>query len=79
MTERLRCLVPFCRRTWKGDGWATEWICGRHWRETNQKRRRAYCRMKNRFRRWGDRCARARAEVMWEALKGEAIERAAGL
>ena len=42
MTARLRCLVPYCRRTrgpHKGelpiDEWE-EWICGPHWRLVSQ-------------------------------------------
>ena len=30
MDDRLKCCVPFCRRTTKQD--CGEWICGPHWR-----------------------------------------------
>lgn len=32
MSERIRCLVPHCRRTFKSDGGDDEVICGKHWR-----------------------------------------------
>lgn len=78
MTERLLCAVPFCRRTWKGDGWATEWICQRHWSALSRERRRAYLRQKRRWRH-GDYEAFRRAAIMWRALRRQAIERAVGL
>ena len=31
MDDRLKCCVPFCRRTTRGQDYG-EWICGPHWR-----------------------------------------------
>jgi hypothetical protein len=37
MTDRLRCCVPFCRRTTKPGG---EWICGVHWPMVSKRTKR---------------------------------------
>jgi hypothetical protein len=75
MTDRLQCLVPFCRRTIRRTALPpehNEWICGKHWTVTSVtwRRRRAL------FRRRGRRDLEA---MMWKRLKRQAIERAAGL
>lgn len=93
MTERIRCVVPFCRRTMKADGQATEHICGRHWRHADREDRRRY----QKLRRWalplielppekyspamrGEIAATIRElNGLWEGLKRQAIERAVGI
>lgn len=75
MKKRLRCCVPFCNRTRKPDEYA-EWICGKHWPLTDLQSRLVYRRMK--FRRPGPEFAQARGRI-WDRLRRQAIERAAGL
>jgi hypothetical protein len=67
---RLPCCVPFCRRTTARN--FVEWICGEHWRLTNKNWRRKFFLFRRRRRH--DLEAR-----MWQRLKRQAIERAAGL
>lgn len=77
MPERLKCLVPFCRCS-RGDrkndpvANVTEWICEKHWKGTTRswRQRRGLFKRRRRF----DLEAR-----MWERLKAQAIERAAGI
>lgn len=69
--QRLRCLVPFCRRTTRA-GRYREWICGAHWRLTSRAWRRRFFL----FRRRGRQDLEDR---MWLRLKRQAIERAMGL
>lgn len=83
--SRINCCVPFCKRTRKPINDATEWICGDHWKIVRKNRRRVYGRHKKRWRRFGPEwtadkylfCRRIRR--LWNSLKREAIERAAGL
>jgi len=95
MTARIRCCVPFCRRTFKADG-ATEVICGKHWRavpaEVRQAKYYAYRSYKRRF---GDNgwwiyppasqeriecsAAHRRCHDAWERCKRAAIEAASGI
>ncbi|MBS4018755.1 MAG: hypothetical protein KGZ68_11010 [Dechloromonas sp.] len=102
MDERIRCCVPFCRRTHKpmkcepvaGQVW--EWICQAHWRQVRRDRRRAYARVRKIWHggdgrgmtlgeimahpKWGNRAVhRAAKDRLWERIKREAIERAAGI
>lgn len=72
---RLRCEVPFCRRTTKrpeGTSAGCRWICAGHWRLTSAGWRKRL-KMLRRRRRYD------LAGVMWDRLRGQAIERAAGL
>jgi hypothetical protein len=85
MSERLRCLVPFCRRTRgdrKGDpiGPGDEWVCGPHWSVTDRALRRLYSLCRRRTRRgWTDRDWRGLQVGLWHRLKRQATERAVGL
>lgn len=58
MTERLRCCVPFCRRTFKrepGDSDDVEIICGIHWRLSPKSWRRRITMLRRRRRKlYGD-------------------------
>lgn len=38
----LRCIVPFCKRTRRGDDAEEEWICPAHFRRVDPVTRRAY-------------------------------------
>lgn len=74
---RIRCAVPFCRRT-RGDRKGNpvtegmEWICGEHWVVTS----RAWRWRLSLFRRRG---RSDLVERMWDRLKRQAIERAMGV
>lgn len=46
---RIPCCVPFCRRTSKADGGATEVICAKHYRVTNKTLRRRYRKHQRRY------------------------------
>jgi hypothetical protein len=85
---RLTCIVPFCARTRgrrKGEPEITdssEWICGEHWRGVRSARRRVLSRARIAARRLTGVArteADAHAHDIWQALKSEAIERAAGI
>lgn len=69
---RLRCCVPHCRRTRKFTPIYSEWICGVHWRATSKHWR-------GRFHLFNRRHRQDLADRMWERLKAQAIERAAGI
>jgi hypothetical protein len=71
MPDRMPCVVPFCRRTAARVEFA-EWICGKHWSATSRSwRRRLFL-----FRRRG---RLDLADRMWDRLKRQAIETAAGV
>lgn len=79
MTDRIRCLVPFCRRTAPRAkvAPATRIICGPHWRAIPKRYRRVYYRL---MRRWN----RGKVSVhvmnrMWDHLERKAIEAAGGI
>ena len=72
MSERISCLVPFCRRTTKRIAAWDEWICGNHWRAVDPKLK-AIKRAAKRMRR------SKLAGLIWERCRRQAIERAAGL
>lgn len=38
----LRCLVPFCAKTRRGDDAEEEWLCPAHFRRVDAETRRAY-------------------------------------
>ena len=81
--KRIRCAVPFCRRTRRDDGSFTEWICQEHWVLTSARLRRIYSLRKRRIRRLVShhdigREIRAKRRT-WQWLKRQAIERAAGI
>lgn len=50
-TDRIPCLVPFCRRTTGGDQGFSEWICQPHWSAVPRSTRAAYNLAKRRARR----------------------------
>ena len=92
--DRIKCVVPFCRRTRKPD--CTEMICGKHWRMVSRTLRDRKIRMNRRYRRrFGDNApwdypagSAMRLESVklaricgkaWEACKRSAIEAAAGI
>lgn len=69
---RIKCCVPFCQRTYHNREGYTEWICREHWRQTSKAWRRRNALF----------VRRARYDLhrkMWDRLKRQAIERAAGL
>lgn len=89
MTIRLRCCVPFCKRTRgprKGDNppitEATEWLCGPHWQAipASLRRRRSLILRKMR-RASGERLQRIHTidGRMWKRCREAAIERAGGI
>jgi hypothetical protein len=57
-------------------GW--EWICREHWRALPARQRRAYGRAKRRHLA-GEQWRGPAVERLWDRLKRDAIERAAGL
>lgn len=69
MPDRVKCLVPHCRRTTPG-GAIREWICPRHWSALPRDERRAYTRAKRRGKRL---VALAR---LWRRLSRRAVEAA---
>lgn len=73
MTDRIRCSVPFCRRTTGRFSLPTEWICGDHWRGVPQRLRRLYSLAKRR------RKPDAVLNYIWMKCKRAAIERAGGI
>lgn len=82
MSDRLRCAVPFCRRTVARDKLPSghdEWICAKHWPLVphDMKRRK---RLAERIaRRKNSPAAWVLAGRIWERCKAAAIERAAGI
>lgn len=76
MTERIRCLVPFCRRT-TAAGRFSEWVCGRHWRQVSRRLRTRYHRAKRRALRRGRAEDAARAVCLWLHCREQAIGRGA--
>lgn len=83
-SDRVRCLVPFCRRTTPAGrfGADAQWICGDHWRAIPKPRRRVWGRLRKRWRRYGPQAGvhfDARWWRIWDRLKRAAIEAAAGI
>lgn len=89
MAERIRCCVPYCRRTFKRSADhddETETMCGKHYRladpllrakrSTINRRRTAALNRMN----WPlvDRLTRI-SNFMWRKIKRQAIERALGI
>ncbi len=82
MSERIGCCVPFCRRTRQNvDPAYNEWICGDHWRLTDKIKRKVWGRINRRWRRFGPSSADPSPayDRVWNAMKRQAIERAAGI
>jgi hydroxyacyl-ACP dehydratase HTD2-like protein with hotdog domain len=78
MQKRLKCCVPFCRRTTARADF-TEWICGEHWRLLPLRARRVYGRYTRRWRRYSPLPPVMARDRIWQWLKRRAIERAAGI
>lgn len=81
MKGRLRCAVPFCRRTAKP--LSSEWICWKHWSAVDRTLKRRLVRLRRLARRCrSDRqyqTVRNHFDSLWERCKRQAIERAAGI
>lgn len=92
--DRIKCLVPFCRRTRKPD--CTEWICGVHWKMVSAVSRRRKSKVFRCYRRrfgnyafWKfpagspQRIEAVRLDRLcskvWDRCKRQAIERAVGI
>lgn len=87
MTDRVPCVVPFCRRTAPYDEARAdqEIICGTHWRNIDRRWRRRHAfitRVLTKLEPSDVKDARkvlSMAERIWAACKRQAIERAAGI
>ena len=91
--QRTRCIVPHCRRTRRAsveESRAKEWICAKHWRLADTKRRRSYNKLVRRALKWmssegiGRREDRLHSlcrtlDGAWCRLKHQVIERAMGI
>ncbi len=80
--DRIPCVVPFCNRTRKP--WPVcEWICGNHWRLISSTSKRVLFRLHRRMRKAGTVqelvCLRKREGRIWNTIKKQAIEAAAGI
>lgn len=76
---RIACCVPFCRRT-TGRTEFSEWLCGDHWRLIDKRRRQVYGRYMRQWRRYSHgKIVPQAVDRIWNRLKREAIERAAGI
>lgn len=77
---RIACCVPFCRRTYHNREGYDEWICREHWTMTDKSLRKRKSDLHRRAKRKGWTMARKLiASHLWEELKCQAIERAAGI
>ena len=84
MSDRIPCCVPFCRRTASrakiGDH--TEIICGKHYRLASATLRRRLTKIRRRYRYILPPGELARLHELdlrlWDRIKAQAIERAAG-
>jgi hypothetical protein len=73
VSDRIRCAVPFCRRTTARFRPPTEWICGDHWRLVPKVMRRVHGR---RYHHEHDGIA---CDRLWALVKRSAIEAAGGI
>lgn len=79
-TDRVRCAVPFCRRTRRQDGRFAEYLCQKHWPLVPKNYRRALTRVHRRLRADPSNALLWKCErMMWTRVKAKAIERAAGI
>ncbi|WP_283802258.1 hypothetical protein [Rhizobium rhizogenes] len=78
MTDRISCCVPFCTRTLRNDKGYSDWICQEHWRMTDKFPRRIYAKRKRRLKVDTTYPAK-KVDDLWQFLKKQAIERAAGI
>lgn len=79
MVAMLSCCVPHCRHKRREDGHTTEWMCAGHWRLTDLLLRHRYRRLRSIVARKRTGSSREESHRAWEALKRQAIERAAGI
>ena len=88
MTARIPCCVPFCRRTASREkmGNCDEIICGKHYRLASATLRRRLSRLRRqraRYREGIDDDKKWRSIrldwQLWDRIKRQAIERAAGI
>lgn len=81
--DRIPCEVPFCRRTASVKNFpepGTRIICGKHFRLGDARLLRIYRKARRRVRRDPNDDAAVRiAGRMWDKIREQAIERAAGL
>jgi hypothetical protein len=70
---RIRCCVPFCKRSRENSVNWGEWICQKHWQSIPLIKRKAYKRRAKR-----DAISEPEARL-WRRLKAIAIQRAAGI
>jgi hypothetical protein len=75
VSDRVRCVVPFCGRTTK-PGDFNEWICAKHWPNVDRRTKWLHRAIKRKARRfgWTDELAGMAARV-WIKAKRQAIER----
>jgi hypothetical protein len=79
VSDRIRCVVPFCRRTTARFKPPTEWICGDHWRLVRKVMRRVYGRRKKEWRRYHHEHDGIACDRLWAFVKRRAIEAAGGI
>ncbi len=72
--SRLRCLVPFCRRT-RAAGDFMEWVCAEHWRQVSRTLRRRYSRARRKMKRRPTLAQCKRIETLWNHCREQAIGR----
>lgn len=89
--ERLACCIPFCGRTFKNDRKGTPWpkgsevVCGKHWRLADKSLRVSFRRLSRLIKRIPDDRPRVgvmvtkRANAVFERIKSQVTERAAGI
>ena len=88
--DRVRCCVPFCRRTKKASpdlvlteagviDFEAEWICPNHWPAVPAQSRRLHGLAKRRAKKRGTIRAIRLGSRLWERCKRQAIEAAGGI
>lgn len=82
---RIRCVVPFCRRTagqrkhWRPITADTQWLCGDHWRLVDKRLRRLVRKAQRHFHAVGTDRALKLDLWLWDRCKRQAIERGMGI
>lgn len=78
--DRLQCLVPGCRRTFKVPELEVAWtMCGKHWRLSPKLWRRRLAKLDRCFKRTRKPHARYLSCWMWHACARRAIDVALGI
>jgi hypothetical protein len=79
MTDRIQCVVPFCKRTRKREsfmkGW--QWICGEHWKPIPLAARKVYGRRVKKWRRFNT--GEQTVARLWRWLAAKACDRAGAI